>query len=171
MALAKFRFNYVELGDKRYLIRRYLLDIYWTFTVLASSSPDYWQGHWVNPLPRMILHTTLYQRAMTQNFDREQLEQLAGGDAAFEKELLRLFVGDTQASLEQLAMAIDTENQAVVQELAHYIKGASANVGAVGMSKAAAQLEMSAKMGNLRGAPKSLRQLQTLHRDVQRLAR
>ncbi|MBE9067757.1 Hpt domain-containing protein [Leptolyngbya cf. ectocarpi LEGE 11479] len=108
---------------------------------------------------------------MTQNFDREQLQQLAGGDTAFEKELLQMFVGDTEDTLEQLAVAISAENQAAVQELAHYIKGASANVGAVGMSKIAAQLEMSAKMGNLRGASKSLRQLQTLHREVSRLAR
>ena len=60
---------------------------------------------------------------------------------------------------------------AATQELAHYIKGASANVGAVGMSKTAAQLEMLAKRGNLRGAPNSLRQLQRLHQEVKRLAR
>ncbi|MEM7065745.1 MAG: Hpt domain-containing protein [Cyanobacteria bacterium P01_B01_bin.77] len=108
---------------------------------------------------------------MIQNFDREQLQQLAGGDTAFEKELLQMFVGDTEDTLEQLALAIDAENQTAIQELAHYIKGASANVGAVGMSKTAAQLEMSAKMGSLQGAPKRLRQLQTLHREVSRLAR
>ena len=108
---------------------------------------------------------------MTQNFDREQLQQLAGGDTAFEKELLRMFVGDTEESLNQLATAISAQNLGAVQEIAHYIKGASANVGAVGMSKTAAQIEMSAKTGNLRSAPRSLKQLQTLYREVQRLAR
>ena len=108
---------------------------------------------------------------MTQNFDREQLQQLAGGDTAFEKELLRMFVDDTEESLNQLAAAISAEQPDAVQEIAHYIKGASANVGAVGMSKTAAQIEMSAKASNLRGVPRSLRQLQTLYREIQRLAR
>lgn len=108
---------------------------------------------------------------MAQNFDLEQLEQLAGGDKAFEKELLQMFVGDTENSLEQLATAISADNQSAVQELAHYIKGASANVGAVGMSTIAAQLESTAKAGNLRAAAKYLRQLQALHQDVKGLAR
>jgi HPt (histidine-containing phosphotransfer) domain-containing protein len=107
---------------------------------------------------------------MAKNFDLEQLQQLAGGDKAFEKELLQMFVGDTENSLSQLASAINLEDQAAVQELAHYIKGASANVGAVGMSITAAKLEMLAKKGNLRSAPNSLRQLQALHQEVRRLA-
>ena len=108
---------------------------------------------------------------MAKNFDLEQLEQLAGGDKAFEKELLQMFVGDTENSLSQLATAISMENQTAVRELAHYIKGASANVGATGMSVAAAQLEMLAKKGNLSLAPNSLRKLRALHQEVRRLAR
>ncbi|MBX2862318.1 MAG: Hpt domain-containing protein [Leptolyngbyaceae cyanobacterium MAG.088] len=108
---------------------------------------------------------------MTKNFDLEQLEQLAGGDKAFEKELLHMFVGDTENSLNQLSTAISMENQATVQELAHYIKGASANVGAIGMSAVAAKLEMLAKQGNLSSAPNSLRKLQSLHQEAKRLAR
>lgn len=107
---------------------------------------------------------------MAKNFDQEQLEQLAGGDKAFEKELLQMFVGDTENSLQQLAVAISTENQIAVQELAHYIKGASANVGATGMSRVAAQLENMAKEGNLMGAAKNLKQMQILHQDVKQLA-
>ncbi len=107
---------------------------------------------------------------MATNFDQEQLEQLAGGDKAFEKELLQMFVGDTENSLQQLAAAISTGDQTAVQELAHYIKGASANVGATGMSRAAAQLETMAKDGNLRGAAQNFKQLQGLHQDVKRLA-
>ena len=108
---------------------------------------------------------------MAKNFDLEQLEQLAGGDKVFEKELLQMFLGDTENSLSQLATAISMENQIAVQELAHYIKGASANVGATGISRAAAKLEMSAKRGNLRTAVASLRQLQALHQEIKRLAR
>lgn len=108
---------------------------------------------------------------MARTFDREQLEQLAGGDKAFEKELLQLFAGDTENSLNQLETAISGENPAAVQSLAHYIKGASANVGAIGMSRTAAQLEKLAKTGNLKTASSSLRQLQILHQEVKRMAR
>ncbi|EKV00883.1 Hpt domain-containing protein [Leptolyngbyaceae cyanobacterium CCMR0082] len=108
---------------------------------------------------------------MAKNFDLEQLEQLAGGDKAFEKELLRMFVGDTENSLTQLTTALSTDNPVAVQELAHYIKGASANVGATGMSKTAAKLEMLAKQGNLKNAANHIRQLQALHQEVKRLAR
>ena len=103
---------------------------------------------------------------MVKNFDPEQLEQLAGGDKAFEKELLKMFVDDTENSLSQLDAAIGLGDQTAVQELAHYIKGASANVGAVGMSQAAAQLETMAKEGNLQTAVDSLQQLQALHDEV-----
>ena len=108
---------------------------------------------------------------MAGTFDREQLEHLAGGDKAFEKELLQLFVRDTENTLAQLEAAVSSENQTAVQSLAHYIKGASANVGAVGMSRAAAQLEKLAKTGNLKAASSSFRQLQALHQAVRRMAR
>ena len=108
---------------------------------------------------------------MSKNFDPEQLEQLAGGDKAFEKELLNMFVGDIERSLNQLETAIGLGNKPIaVQELAHYIKGASANVGAVGMSQAAAQLETMAKEGNLQTAVNSLQQLQALHDEIKRMA-
>ncbi|MBT9311820.1 Hpt domain-containing protein [Leptothoe kymatousa] len=108
---------------------------------------------------------------MAKNFDLEQLEQLAGGDKAFEKELLNMFVEDVGNSINQLAAAISADDVANAREVAHYIKGASANVGAVGMSQTAAQIEKKAKSGSLQGAPSSLRQLQTLQKEVQRLTR
>ncbi|MEM8614755.1 MAG: Hpt domain-containing protein [Cyanobacteria bacterium P01_H01_bin.105] len=107
---------------------------------------------------------------MATNFDQEQLEQLSGGDKVFEQELLQMFVGDTENSLSQLATAVSVENPTAIEALAHYIKGASANVGAVGMSRTAARLEMIAKKGDLSGAANSLRQLQILHQEVRRLA-
>ncbi len=108
---------------------------------------------------------------MANNFDLEQLEQLAGNDKSFQKELLTMFVEDIDNSLGQLAAAIAGEEPEGVRELAHYIKGASANVGAVGMAKTAAQIEKRAKAGSLQGASNSLRQLQALHKEVKRLAR
>ncbi len=108
---------------------------------------------------------------MAKTFDQEQLQQLAGGDKAFEKELLQMFVADTEKSLSQLASSISMEDPPAVQSWAHYIKGASANVGASGMSKIAAQLESLAKAGNLAPASASLRQLQLLHEEVKRMAR
>ena len=106
---------------------------------------------------------------MAETFDREQLEHLAGGDKAFENELLQLFVGDTENSLSQLDAAISSNSQDAVQSLAHYIKGASANVGAVGMSQTAAQLEKLAKTGDLQAAPSCFTQLQRLHQQIKQM--
>ncbi|MEM1238905.1 MAG: Hpt domain-containing protein [Cyanobacteria bacterium P01_H01_bin.26] len=107
---------------------------------------------------------------MAKNFDQEQLAQLSGGDKAFERELLQMFLVDIEDSLGQLTGAIAAGSQADIQDLAHYIKGASANVGAVALSREAAELERLAKKGQLATAPSSLRQLQTLHQEIKRLA-
>ncbi len=103
---------------------------------------------------------------MSKSFDWNQLHQLAGGDTAFEKELLEMFLGDAESSLLQLEEALASNSIEMVEELAHYLKGASANVGAVALSQAAAQLERQAKQRKLVQASKMLAQLQSLCRDV-----
>lgn len=103
---------------------------------------------------------------MTISFDWNQLHQLAGGDKDFEVELLDMFINDAESSVMQLSEAISTSNLAVVEDIAHYIKGASANVGALALSSVAAQLELQAKRGQLVQAPKLLGQLQRCCQDV-----
>ena len=103
---------------------------------------------------------------MSKSFDWNQLHQLAGGDTTFEKELLEMFLSDAESSLSQLEDALASNSIETVEELAHYLKGASANVGAIALSQAAAQLERQAKQRKLVQAPKLLAQLQSLCREV-----
>jgi HPt (histidine-containing phosphotransfer) domain-containing protein len=106
---------------------------------------------------------------MTISFDWNQLHQLAGGDSDFEVELLDMFINDAESSIRQLAEAIATHNVSVVEDIAHYLKGASANVGALALSSAAAQLELQAKRGRLAQAQRLLRQLQTCCQEVRQV--
>ncbi|MEO0456232.1 MAG: Hpt domain-containing protein [Cyanobacteria bacterium P01_A01_bin.114] len=85
-------------------------------------------------------------------FDWNQLAQLAGGDAEFEQELLGLFIGDVEDSLIQLVEAADRADVSKVEHLAHYIKGASANVGATALAHVAGQLEQEAQKSKLNQA-------------------
>ncbi|NEP17332.1 MAG: Hpt domain-containing protein [Leptolyngbya sp. SIO4C1] len=104
---------------------------------------------------------------MSIPFDWQQLSQLAGDDPEFELELLQLFLSDVQASLGQLANAIAVGDTVSAEQIAHYIKGASANVGAIALAAEAAQLEQRAQQGQLTQVQPSLEQLKVSYSDVQ----
>jgi HPt (histidine-containing phosphotransfer) domain-containing protein len=84
------------------------------------------------------------QSALSLQIDWEQLHQLSDYDSSFELELLSIFVTDTHPHLEQLQEAIGQRNFSAIQHLAHYIKGASANVGLHSIYTTADQLEEDA---------------------------
>lgn len=85
--------------------------------------------------------------------DPGYLQYVSGGDIAFELELLSTFVEDIGPHLVQLVRGVDTHPASlsspevldVVQREAHYIKGASGNVGARIMFCLAEQLEAQAQ--------------------------
>ena len=82
-----------------------------------------------------------YSQASSLQIDWEQLHQLSDHDANFELELLSIFVDDTHPHLSELREAIGQRNFSAIQRLAHYIKGASANVGIHSIYATAHQLE------------------------------
>lgn len=94
------------------------------------------------------------------DFDWQQLRQLAGEDAEFEAELLAMFLQDAANSLRRLEQAIATGDIQSVEEIAHSLRGASANVGASAIARAAYQLEQAARNGRLSDAPSLLQQLE-----------
>jgi HPt (histidine-containing phosphotransfer) domain-containing protein len=106
---------------------------------------------------------------MTISFDWNQLHQLAGGDSDFEVELLDMFINDAESSIQQLSEAVSASNVSMVEDIAHYLKGASANVGARALSSAAAQLELQAKRGKLAQAQSLLGQLQSACQEVRQV--
>lgn len=82
---------------------------------------------------------------MTNLIDWSQLHDLSGDDPDFERELLALFIEDTQQTSERLVSAFLQQDFEAIREAAHHIKGASANVGATTISNDAKAIEMAAQ--------------------------
>ncbi len=73
--------------------------------------------------------------------DRERLHQICDGDGEFELELLQMLAADVTAQLPLLLEAIENQSVNELKNLAHYLKGATANLGINSMSSIALQLE------------------------------
>lgn len=101
------------------------------------------------------------------DFDWHQLNQLAGEDADFESELLTIFLQDAENSLHEIRSAIAAKNIPALEEAAHALKGASANVGARAIAATASQLEQIARSGNIQGAHALMQKLTRLCLSVQ----
>jgi HPt (histidine-containing phosphotransfer) domain-containing protein len=79
------------------------------------------------------------------DIDWEQLHQVSEDDPEFELELLTMLAEDVKIHIEDLRQAVvDLDALAIAHE-AHYIKGASANVGIVRMTALARQIETLAR--------------------------
>jgi CheY-like chemotaxis protein len=95
------------------------------------------------------------------HLDLESLHALSDNSPEFELELLQLFTQDCQGHLELLHRAIAANDLSQVERSAHYIKGASANIGAKVMQFAAAQLERQAHQKQLEITDELLAELRT----------
>ena len=105
-------------------------------------------------------HLQSYPRRDTSgHFDWQQLRQLAGEDSEFEAELIAIFLQDAEHSIKQLESAIAAKSIQTIEEVAHSLRGSSANVGASGLSAVASQLEQNARKGEMTGAYGLLKQL------------
>ncbi|MCL6433626.1 MAG: response regulator [Leptolyngbyaceae cyanobacterium HOT.MB2.61] len=91
--------------------------------------------------------------------DWNHLHQISDGCREFELELLRVFAEDTQIHLANVEATIVTHNFEAIEQLAHHIKGASANVGLTKMATTAGQLEQQAGQQDLEGASNLVSQL------------
>ena len=101
------------------------------------------------------------------DFDWQQLRQLAGEDTAFEAELLQMFVQEAESSLRELESAITSRSIKTIEEVAHSLRGASANVGASALAVAASRLEAIARNGQIAEANSLLQQLQAHCQKIQ----
>ncbi|MBE9078856.1 Hpt domain-containing protein [Romeria aff. gracilis LEGE 07310] len=100
-------------------------------------------------------------KAIQPDFDWERLHQLADGDTAFEVELLQIFLDDMDQGLAQLVNAIAHQETHTVEQVAHSIRGAAANLGAVSLAQTAAQLEQLGQPNQLALAEGLLGQLRS----------
>lgn len=98
--------------------------------------------------------------------DREQLREVTLDDEELMRQLLAALIEDTERQLPLLEVAIRATDTEQCARLAHYSKGACANVGANAAATVLAQLENSAKNGALQECS---RELAALAREVDRL--
>ncbi|MEM9216604.1 MAG: Hpt domain-containing protein [Cyanobacteria bacterium P01_F01_bin.150] len=75
------------------------------------------------------------------HLDWSYLHSLSDADPDFERTLIELFLQDCQEQLAQLKEAIAQTNIKETERIAHYIKGASANIGAQYIQHYAQQIE------------------------------
>jgi PAS domain S-box-containing protein len=77
----------------------------------------------------------------TPAIDREALRELTGGDPEFERELADTFVSSGDQCLAEILAALKISDFDTVRKRAHSLKGASANIHALDLSRTASRLE------------------------------
>lgn len=105
------------------------------------------------------VETILPALPMNQHIDWMYICQLADGNGEFALELLELFVEDSLKQLKILEEAVLTNNLFQMEQAAHYLKGASANVGAIVMQTIAEQLEHQARHDQIQDPSQLLQEL------------
>jgi HPt (histidine-containing phosphotransfer) domain-containing protein len=75
------------------------------------------------------------------DIDWEQLHQISENDPEFELELLTMLAEDVKVHIDELRQAVVDRDIPAISHEAHYIKGASANVGIISITAAAKQIE------------------------------
>jgi HPt (histidine-containing phosphotransfer) domain-containing protein len=98
--------------------------------------------------------------------DRRQLRDVTLEDEDLMRVLLAALIEDTERQMPLLAMAVRNTDRQQCARLAHYCKGACANVGAQAAAMVLTKLERSAKDGPMEECS---RQLAALVTEVDRL--
>ena len=101
-----------------------------------------------------------------QVLDREQLREVTLEDEDLMRQLLAALIEDTERQMPLLDGAIRGMDGQQTARLAHYCKGACANVGAKAASVVLEKLERSARVGEMAECG---RQLMALATEVERL--
>jgi len=98
--------------------------------------------------------------------DRAQLRDVTLDDEELMREILSALIDDTSRQIQLLGAAIREQNPQKCMRLAHYSKGACANVGACRAAALLQQIERQAASGGFDGCGESL---DRLSEEVERL--
>ena len=105
------------------------------------------------------LERHLSGRKVLHDVDLKALREITGGDAEFERELVKTFVASGDKCLADIVEALRTDDYETVGKRAHALKGASANIHAHRLSAAASHLENAARAKSLRDIDGLVREL------------
>jgi len=92
-------------------------------------------------------------------FDIDQLRNVCMEDQELMRELASALIDDATQQIPVLQQAIEQADGSGCARLAHYVKGACANVGAVSMATLLKEMECSAKAGDFNACRTSLAHL------------
>jgi HPt (histidine-containing phosphotransfer) domain-containing protein len=102
--------------------------------------------------------------------DRDQLRGVTLDDQELMREILQTLIDDTARQLSALEAAIRAADRQRLARLAHYSKGACANVGAIGAAAMLQNIERKAATGDFAACGASLtvlaEELQKLRREA-----
>jgi HPt (histidine-containing phosphotransfer) domain-containing protein len=93
---------------------------------------------------KIVIASTIATATLMNDFadiDWEQLHQISEDDPEFELELLTMLAEDVKIHIDELRQAVACRDILAIGHEAHYIKGASANVGIISLTAAAKQIE------------------------------
>ena len=96
----------------------------------------------------------------------DYLAEMLAEDADSASELVQLFLEDTASSLNALEAALASDDSKRVSRFLHSIKGSSAQMGALSMSNACAELEHGASNGDLFPTGKSMPEIRKIFSEV-----
>lgn len=105
--------------------------------------------------------TTATQENFVQAIDPEVVLERVDGDLEFLQELADLFFENSDALLASLQEAIDSADASNAGSVAHALKGAVGNFGAMRAYNLAYELEKMGKSGNLTQARQKFAELQS----------
>jgi len=80
--------------------------------------------------------------------DMDQLRDICMEDQELMRELVTALIDDAKAQIPALEKAVDSADAKTCARLAHYVKGACVNVGAVSMATILKNIERSAGEGD-----------------------
>jgi CheY-like chemotaxis protein len=116
-------------------------------------------AHWSQKTHSIENSSTSKQKSLSLTdslIDWGYLHQISNDDQAFERELLHLFIETIPRHLEKIQTAIAASDFPTIKQEAHFIKGSSANVGAIEVEASALSLDEQAKLGELQTTTTSL---------------
>jgi CheY-like chemotaxis protein/HPt (histidine-containing phosphotransfer) domain-containing protein len=86
-----------------------------------------------------------------QIFDRQLLMENVMEDIDLARKIVGIFLKNAPSQLENLKRAIEDANADLIRSCAHSVKGASASVGGMTLSRLAAEIEMAGKLEEIDG--------------------
>jgi HPt (histidine-containing phosphotransfer) domain-containing protein len=98
--------------------------------------------------------------------DLEQLKNITMDDADLMRDILSTLISDTSDQLQALERALSQADAKEAVRVAHYSKGACANVGAESTARILQEIERKAAAGDLNSCEASL---PALHQEFQKL--